>query len=580
MLVLLCLVLPAVHATPPGDVSPDTLLSQLQRSAGNNQELFVSSLHRLERQQALLNPGQKQYLVYWMAWSFRQQRDLARSTRMYKQVVEHSDDPMLVMRAKAELVLNYMITRDYVQAFTLANELIQHLGKVTDPDVRNQILLVSNEILIWQKQYDEALKYAKQLEANAVTARDKCDAEYAVTNTLLQRGGVLTSSSPQFRHAVDTCLAADRHLTANAIRLNWASLMNDEGHPQQALEFLRRIKPDIIKTGVKAHELSLDVTRSQAYLIEKKYGLAIKWAKSTLAAFGPNDFDWKVQAAYQVLYQAQEHTGQIAEALSSYKHYITQYKRSMSHARAQALAYQIVKQEVLAKRLKLQELSKQNRILQLRQSLNRKSAETNRLYIALLLVVLASIAFWAWRIKHSQIRFRAMARHDDLTGIFNRQHFFDQAELTLHRLHKTDAHACLLILDMDHFKRINDAYGHVAGDTVLKHVVRTCREQLRDSDLFGRLGGEEFGILMPGCSIAQGTEIGERVRRSLAQSPVQVLESETVTVTSSIGLACTEEHGYALKPLLMAADHALYGAKRGGRNRLVTRTEQVAALRT
>ena len=456
-----------------------------------------------------------------------------------------------------------------MKAFTLANTLIANLDKITDTKVREKVLYQANQILIWQKQFDQALKFAKQLKARATSDKSRCRADFAVTNTLLQKGGVLTSTSPQFQQTVDQCLTAGMLSTANTMRLNWDSLMIDEGHYQQALAFLDRTRPEIMKTGFHAHINSLHILMAMAYLGEGNNELARKWAQTTLSAMPTDSFNWKVQATYKVLYQVEEHDGQYAAALASYKKYIAQYRREMSETKAQALAYQIVKQEVLAKRLKLAELSKQNRILQLRQSLDSKSAEANRLYIALLLLVLASIAFWAWRIKHSQIRFRRMARHDDLTGIFNRQYFFEQAGHTLQRLQNSGSEACLMILDMDHFKRINDAYGHVAGDIVLKHVVQTCRRELRDSDVFGRLGGEEFGILMPGCSIPQGLEIGERVRRALAQSPVRIRDSETVTVTSSIGLACSRFQGHALKPLLIAADEALYSAKHAGRNQIM-----------
>lgn len=573
MLVILGLFVMAAHAAPSAKTSAETLLSRANRFAGNDHDRFLSALHGLEQQKTHLTQRQQEYVEYWRAWEIQQKGDYSRSRRMLTDIIDHADDRLVVTRAKSQLILNYMINRQYVKAFTLANALIKNLNRISDPSLRNYVMVQAIEILNWQKQYDQALKFAKQLKAGATTARDQCKAVYIETDTLLQRGGVLTSSSPQFQKAIDKCLTAGMLSYANTVRLNWASLMDDEGHTQQALALLKRITPDIMKSGFQAHVTSLYVTQAQAYLIEGNYRLAIKWAQATLSSSAPHSFTWTRQAAYKVLYQAQEHAGQYQSALANYKHYVAQYKASMSNARAQALAYQIVKQEVLAKRLKLEELSKKNRILQLRQSLDSKSAETSRLYIALLLVVLASIGFWTWRIKHSQIRFRKMARHDDLTGIFNRPHFFNQAERALKRLQKDGEHACLMILDMDHFKRINDAHGHISGDIVLKHVARICREELRDSDVFGRLGGEEFGILMPGCTIAEGSDIGERVRRALAHAPVRIHDSETITVTSSIGLAGTETHGHALKPLLIAADMALYAAKRGGRNRLVVQPQ-------
>ncbi|RAP59587.1 hypothetical protein BTJ49_02760 [Oleiagrimonas sp. MCCC 1A03011] len=576
-LALLCLLVAASRAAPIQastqtsvvNASIHALLEKAEQYSNGDHARFLPVLRRLQKLKPHLNKRQQQHVAYWEAWEAGNKGDVTRSILMLEQIADHTDDPSLDARAKLLLIHKYMASQKYVQAFTLANTLTKSLNTVADPDLHDRVLVQMIQMLVSQKQYDQALSYAKQLKSTATTDTRKCQGSYFVTNTQLQRLNVLTSSSPQFHETIDQCLAADMLSYANALRLNWASLMDDEGHTEQALAYLNRIAPDIIKTGYQAQIASLYVTRAQAYLIQRNYALASQWANKTLAANAPNNFNWTVQAAYEVLYKVQEHEGQYFAALSSYKKYIDQYKKSTSDAKAQALAYQIVQQEVLTKRLKLQELSKQNRILQLRQSLDRKSAETSRLYILLLLFVLASIGFWAYRTKHSQLRFRRMAREDDLTGTFNRQHFLDCASRLLQRMQKTDNEACLMILDMDHFKRVNDMYGHITGDVVLKHVTNICRHELRTSDVFGRLGGEEFGILMPGCTPQQGKEIGDRMRRALVNAPIQVLENESLTITASIGLASTRTSGYQLKRLLVHADEALYEAKRNGRNQLM-----------
>jgi diguanylate cyclase (GGDEF)-like protein len=133
-------------------------------------------------------------------------------------------------------------------------------------------------------------------------------------------------------------------------------------------------------------------------------------------------------------------------------------------------------------------------------------------------LVIVAIVLLMFRLKHSQLRFRKMARHDGLTGAFNRQHFLHEASRILQRLEQADAGACLVVLDLDHFKQINDTYGHSAGDQALRRVVEICRRELRGSDLFGRLGGEEFGVLMPASTCEQGVEIASRIAVSLSPS--------------------------------------------------------------
>lgn len=273
--------------------------------------------------------------------------------------------------------------------------------------------------------------------------------------------------------------------------------------------------------------------------------------------------------AYKVLYGTDEAAGRYKAALADYRKYTVLRDAIRGKNKVHALAYQMVKQQVAAKKLRVEALARKNRILKLRQALASKAAETDRLYVALLVVIILLISLWLYRLKHSQMHFRRMARHDDLTGLFNRNHFLNEAKRVLQRLSRDGANACFVIMDLDHFKRINDIYGHVAGDEVLMQAAEACRRELRASDVFGRLGGEEFAILMPSCSEKQGIEIGERIRQALCAAPIKLITRESITVSASFGLTTTDASGYRLIQLLVDADGALYAAKRAGRNRLV-----------
>ena len=138
----------------------------------------------------------------------------------------------------------------------------------------------------------------------------------------------------------------------------------------------------------------------------------------------------------------------------------------------------------------------------------------------------------------------------------------------MQQLEKKAGQACLISIDLDHFKRINDTHGHAVGDAVLRHTVATCQGQLRPTDLFGRLGGEEFGILLRGCSRERGMEVANRIRMAIGATPLEQ-DSYVVSVSASVGLAATDVSGYNLQRLCMEADAALYRAKRGGRNRVI-----------
>jgi diguanylate cyclase (GGDEF)-like protein len=180
----------------------------------------------------------------------------------------------------------------------------------------------------------------------------------------------------------------------------------------------------------------------------------------------------------------------------------------------------------------------------------------------------ASIALWLLRIKRSQMRFKRLATRDSLTGIHSRQHFIDETELALRAAAKATRTSCLILLDLDHFKEVNDTHGHVIGDLVLKRAVAACQHHLHRRDIFGRLGGEEFALYLPDCSASQARERAERIRQAIAATPLWG-ETRNVVITSSFGVASTDRSGYELRQLMIDADNALYQAKREGRNRVI-----------
>lgn len=160
-----------------------------------------------------------------------------------------------------------------------------------------------------------------------------------------------------------------------------------------------------------------------------------------------------------------------------------------------------------------------------------------------------------------------LRRIDALTGLYDRGHWQEQAEATLRRHHATDEPACLVMLDIDHFKQINDTYGHLAGDVVLQSVSRTLSACVRPMDTLARYGGEEFAVVLPACQAGFGKVVAERIRRAVANTPVRISPSVEVNVTLSIGGAFAMQWIRSTTLLWTdRADHQLYNAKSMGRN--------------
>jgi len=170
--------------------------------------------------------------------------------------------------------------------------------------------------------------------------------------------------------------------------------------------------------------------------------------------------------------------------------------------------------------------------------------------------------------KRMQDELLAQATTDTLTGLANRRHFFSRLEDELSRLRRLDGQpVSLLMLDLDFFKQVNDTLGHAAGDAVLRHLADLMRHDLRDTDLAGRLGGEEFAVILPGANLEQAVARAERFRQMVQQSPAYH-EGQSIAFTASFGVTSLLEQDISPDQVLQRADAALYLAKAEGRNRV------------
>jgi diguanylate cyclase (GGDEF)-like protein/PAS domain S-box-containing protein len=172
--------------------------------------------------------------------------------------------------------------------------------------------------------------------------------------------------------------------------------------------------------------------------------------------------------------------------------------------------------------------------------------------------------------KELQWKLEREARTDPLTGCANRRHFLELAEHELARARRYGEEVSLLMLDLDHFKRINDRYGHQVGDQVLQRLVQVSQATLRAEDTIGRLGGEEFAILLPESENKKALEVAERLCRAIAVTEVNLDGKMQLHFTTSIGVATLTQSDSNVGEVLNRADKALYTAKSAGRNRVVT----------
>lgn len=528
---------------------------------------FVGSLAELHRNSSRLTPGEKWHLRYLDGYQLNFEGRYPEAEIVLRDVMARADDDALATRATALLMNNLNEQGKYAEAYAIATRAADTLPGVTDPLARFVLLANLSQMLTFAGQPELGLQYADMMIKATPAGQSSCQAMVQKV-TALEGSRKLTSRSPELLTTIDTCTRDQQPVFAHTMALILVDRLLDEHKLDAALATNERITASVLATGYYQHVLSLASQRAQIFEQLGRTSDARTAALDAVSMSHKGDVNEALRIAYRVLYNIEKARGNHAAALDYYEHYVVQDQGYLRDANVRNVAYEAARQHFLAEKLETEGLSKQNSILRLQQALDGKAVETSRLYIAILGFALLSIVFWTIRIKRSQLRFKWLSACDGLTGIFHHQHFMTEAARVLHALERRGGSGCLLSFDLDHFKQVNDTHGHAIGDAVLKHAVAVCQAQLRRADIFGRLGGEEFGILLVDAPCLQGSVIAGQLRAAFEASPL-VVDGGGVTFSASIGLACTDTVGYDLSQLCRASDAALYQAKRAGRNRVV-----------
>ena len=175
------------------------------------------------------------------------------------------------------------------------------------------------------------------------------------------------------------------------------------------------------------------------------------------------------------------------------------------------------------------------------------------------------------QLQEAHAKIEEIARMDELTGLFNRRHIMQCLSAEFTRAKRYSSELSIFIIDLDHFKIINDSYGHPVGDQVLRETGRLLREAIRETDIMGRYGGEEFLGILPETGTKGAVILAERICQSFRSFQCPVSNDEHVQVTVSLGIASIQSEQQESDELLIQADQALYDAKKAGRNRVCTR---------
>ena len=476
------LLLAFAQATPalqPGEAAG--LLQKADRIKTAEPAEFTSLLDSLAAQLSELTPAQQEMVRYLQGWKsvYDGQYDVAISR--LQATIRETHDVTLKFRAKASIINVLVVSSHYEEAFAELTQLLVLLPKVTDPAAREQGLIVTAQLYNEVGQYDLAISYSQKLMDENWLGRGVCKG-YDQKLKAEVLSGKQRSVGPDFTAALDACTKLNELSYANYIRTYAAMVYVAHNQVDDAIRLLTEHYAEALQSHFPRLISRYESLLATAYQKKGNLPAARQFAIHTIENAVPNEISQPLVVAYHLLYEQARQAGDYKSALEYHEKYAAMDKGYLDVTTARQLAFQRVAHESVASKLQIETLNKENHVLQLEQALGAKAVENSRLYIIMLLLTMGFIALWAYRTKRLQLHFMSLSQVDGLTGIANRPHFLKQAEAVLESARRAKQPVCIILCDLDHFKSINDKYGHAAGDRVLKQTVSECQLFMRRSE--------------------------------------------------------------------------------------------------
>lgn len=471
-----------------------------------------------------------------------------------------------ILRLAANIAIN---ARRFEPAFSmLTTALAMAEEQSEDVDTPNLFSLASY-IYTQVDELQRGFRYGRLALEEARVMDDlrmQCSAEQRLAY-LHKVAGDFEPSRDLYRDAIAHCLAAGDKMYAGVAEAGLADLLREHGEYESVAGLFERSIERLERTGYTSGVVEARLYRAR---LENAHG---NWDKAE-ALLVPSIEQFEVEESWDYLAEAhrmlaniERGRGNSNRALDHYDLYIQAHEKQLAIENTRQLAYLQVEFDLQSKEQQLELMREQTRVSEL-------EAETHRQQVRLtvigyviagfLLIVLALLLIQATRERR---RFQSLSQRDGLTALSNHTRFFELADETCDLCRQKNIPFMLILADIDYFKQVNDRYGHIAGDKVLRRVGGRLREVFGKKGIIGRIGGEEFGIALPGRkTVKEASGLLEQLRTSLADVRA---DDTPIPITMSFGIALQVDEDQPLSVLRERADQALYEAKHSGRDRIV-----------
>ncbi len=439
--------------------------------------------------------------------------------------------------------------------------------------IDHEIETLMFSIAVAYRRVGDFAKAERYFTSAIARMQDRQDWEF-LANNYIQLGFLhAESEAPDkaqaaFRQAIDIARKHADPYSLNSARLGLAETQITLGESDAALETLAQARAGFVNAQDTSSDDQLLILTGQALARQGEHAPALAHYKMAVPLVQRNGNDRYLAQIYKLTADSQEALGQAGTALEDYKRYADlqmklQGKMRLEQSRMLEYEYEIRRRDLENRQLRADARVRQQQVFAL---------ERVRHWQALSLVLaglfVALLGLLAWRQWKKSRRLRKLTMTDPLTSVASRIGIEREIETAIDQATRTGSPLSLLMLDLDHFKPINDRFGHATGDRVLRDVAATWHAQLRGRDPLGRIGGEEFVVVCQDTSLEQALLVAARLREALHALRFDDVDT-SLQVSVSIG-AASYKQGETREALLASADAALYRAKQRGRDRTET----------
>lgn len=417
------------------------------------------------------------------------------------------------------------------------------------------------------RQYEETIYHSRALLNEPLSSLNRCLANSILISAYVDSKAV-SLARDNMERAQNACalfqqIYAAKTIELNKLKLRWHASNGEKDVYEAMLNFDSELNT--------ANDLILKM-KLRSFIAEASVRLgrldeALQFALWVINREEQTGILLPVLSAYSTASVASYSKGQVDKAYYYQTAYIDRMNENYAEQSVLLTAIQNKQIELHSIENEFADLNSENKLLQTQAEYAKQRSQTILIALSLCVLLLIGLVYWIWRARKIQLQLQQAAQTDFLTKSSNREHFTNQTVAALEQLKVKRTPTSLLLFDLDHFKRINDNFGHQIGDWALRATVRAVSNELGEDCVIGRMGGEEFAVLLTNVNIERALKIAERCRKTIQAIDTNATK-QVFTITASFGVSEAAQVGYSFDNLMSAADLALYQSKRKGRNRV------------